>query len=209
MGERLTFHNTDGSFGVIGMNRNNQDEKLYSCVCKLVAYEDTNKTPKQCEIPDLCVGSVLPNGYILDANFCNVYILAHKVLPTARELPEIQYATWYLDSRLITHTGSYFSDAEEAQRHFAYLCFDWFQDKDRPRPELPWTDYHTHRIARYKGWLLLVDLISDDEDTIYLFTPDDAWEDPDILCDYDDVTSYEHEWEADSERVAIEFIDCY
>lgn len=42
---RLTYKESDGTFGVAGMNAENQEEKLYACVCKLLKYEDTGLSP--------------------------------------------------------------------------------------------------------------------------------------------------------------------
>lgn len=41
---RLTFREND-KFGVVGMNEENQDKKLYACVLKLTDYEDTMLSP--------------------------------------------------------------------------------------------------------------------------------------------------------------------
>lgn len=41
---RLTFREND-KFGVVGMNEENQDKKLYACVLKLTDYEDTMFSP--------------------------------------------------------------------------------------------------------------------------------------------------------------------
>lgn len=41
---RLTFREKE-KFGVVGMNEANQDKKLYSCVLKLIDYEDTGLSP--------------------------------------------------------------------------------------------------------------------------------------------------------------------
>lgn len=41
---RLTFREND-KFGVVGMNEENQDKKLYACVLKLTDYENTGLSP--------------------------------------------------------------------------------------------------------------------------------------------------------------------
>lgn len=41
---RLTFREND-KFGVVEMNEENQDKKLYACVLKLLDYEDTGLSP--------------------------------------------------------------------------------------------------------------------------------------------------------------------
>ena len=43
---RLTFREND-KFGVVGMNEENQDKKLYSCVLKLLDYEETGLSPNE------------------------------------------------------------------------------------------------------------------------------------------------------------------
>lgn len=45
--KRLTYHEKDGSFGVIGMKEENQNEKLYACVFKLKDYEDLGLSPDE------------------------------------------------------------------------------------------------------------------------------------------------------------------
>lgn len=207
---RLTFHNVDGSFGVIGMNETNETEKVMACIGKLVAYEDIGKEPNECVSPDLCVGTLLPSGYTVDANFCNLYILASRnVVAWNPGDPLKEYVIWHLDANREMYFGKYCTNAEEAQRHFAWLCFDWFTDKDRPEPKLNWKSYGTHKVTRYKGWLLLIDCMRDAEDTICLLLPDEDWDDADLLCEYEDVTSYEPEWEVCSEREAVDYIDNY
>lgn len=46
---RLTFHEKDGTFGVAGMNEENQDQKLYMCIVKLKDYEDKGLSPDEVE----------------------------------------------------------------------------------------------------------------------------------------------------------------
>ena len=43
--KRLTFKNEDGTFGVVGMNEQNQEQLLYICVKKLLDYEETGLSP--------------------------------------------------------------------------------------------------------------------------------------------------------------------
>ncbi len=45
---RLTF-SEDGKFGVVGMNADNEEEKLYGCICKLKDYENTGLSPDEVE----------------------------------------------------------------------------------------------------------------------------------------------------------------
>lgn len=45
--KRLTFKEENGKFGVVGMNEDNQDEKLYMCVKKLKDYEDLGLNPDE------------------------------------------------------------------------------------------------------------------------------------------------------------------
>ena len=42
---RLTFKEPDGTFGVVGMNDNNESLKTYACICKLLDYEETGFNP--------------------------------------------------------------------------------------------------------------------------------------------------------------------
>ena len=49
MNNRLTYKEPNGDFGVVGMNENNQEEKLYSCVMKLMDYEEQGLNPSEVE----------------------------------------------------------------------------------------------------------------------------------------------------------------
>lgn len=46
---KLTFEEPDGTFGVVGMNADNKETKLYACVKKLLAYEQTELSPSDVE----------------------------------------------------------------------------------------------------------------------------------------------------------------
>lgn len=43
--KRLTFKEPDGRWGVAEMNADNEEEKVYGCLCKLFDYEETGLTP--------------------------------------------------------------------------------------------------------------------------------------------------------------------
>ena len=47
--KRLTYQESDGRFGVVGMKAGNEDKKLYACVCKLKDYENTGLSPDEIE----------------------------------------------------------------------------------------------------------------------------------------------------------------
>lgn len=49
MNKRLTYKEPNGDFGVVGMNEDNRDEKLYSCVMKLMDYEEQGLAPSEVE----------------------------------------------------------------------------------------------------------------------------------------------------------------
>lgn len=42
---RLTFEKPDGSYGIVGMNEDNQVEKLFACIRKLYMYENSGRSP--------------------------------------------------------------------------------------------------------------------------------------------------------------------
>ena len=50
MNNRLTYKEPNGDFGVVGMNENNREEKLYSCVMKLMDYEEQGLAPSEVEL---------------------------------------------------------------------------------------------------------------------------------------------------------------
>ena len=43
--KRLTFKEPSGKWGVVGMNADNENEKVYSCLSKLLDYEKTGLEP--------------------------------------------------------------------------------------------------------------------------------------------------------------------
>ena len=47
--QRLTFRKPDGTYGVAGMNEQNQEQVLYVCVKKLLHYEETGLSPDEVE----------------------------------------------------------------------------------------------------------------------------------------------------------------
>ena len=49
MNKRLTYKEPNGKFGVVGMNEDNREEKLYSCVMKLMDYEEQGLAPSEVE----------------------------------------------------------------------------------------------------------------------------------------------------------------
>lgn len=44
---RLTFNEKDGSWGVVGMNADNEQSKVYGCLCKLRDYEEYGLDPHE------------------------------------------------------------------------------------------------------------------------------------------------------------------
>lgn len=73
----------------------------------------------------LQIGDTLTCGYRIDANYCNLYVLAYSA--TARQ----PYAVWDVDSGGNTRNGRYFGDAISAQKCFAYLCYDWLKASEQ------------------------------------------------------------------------------
>lgn len=71
------------------------------------------------------VGQVLANGFKVLAVYKNKFVLAQK---EGYHIPQ-PFAVWYLDMDGDTYSGSYFKNAENAERHFAQMCFKWFEDE--------------------------------------------------------------------------------
>ncbi len=46
---RLTFKEPNGTWGVVGMNAENEKEKIYGCLRKLLDYENTGFAPDEIE----------------------------------------------------------------------------------------------------------------------------------------------------------------
>lgn len=137
--KRLTYYLPNGTWGVDGIDLAKLPAKLYACLAKLKDYENSGKTPDECQ------------AFANNDSF--------GISPTARET--------------------------EA---------------------LSWMEHDGYSTARYRGWLL-VHLPW--EDTIQLYCPEDAWDDPDVLDDPEEIQSYTAEWEADDAYRAIEWIDNY
>lgn len=71
------------------------------------------------------VGQILPTGHKVLANYKNSIILAcHQNL----EAPE-PWVTWHLNGDGERYSGSYFDNQESAERYFAYLCFEWADER--------------------------------------------------------------------------------
>lgn len=71
------------------------------------------------------VGQILPTGHKVLANYKNSIILAcHQNL----EAPE-PWVTWHLNGDGERYSGSYFDNQESAERYFAYLCYDWADER--------------------------------------------------------------------------------
>lgn len=47
---RLTFKEPDGTWGVVGVNADDQDTKVYACLAKLKDYEETGMMPGDVDI---------------------------------------------------------------------------------------------------------------------------------------------------------------
>lgn len=47
--KRLTFKEPSGKWGVVGMNAENECEKTYGCLCKLLDYEELGLNPDDME----------------------------------------------------------------------------------------------------------------------------------------------------------------
>ena len=45
----LTFIEPDGTWGIVGMNKDNEKQKMYGAACKLLDYEETGLDPVEVE----------------------------------------------------------------------------------------------------------------------------------------------------------------
>lgn len=46
---RLTFKEPDGTWGIVGMNKDNEEQKMYGAACKLLDHEETGLDPVDVE----------------------------------------------------------------------------------------------------------------------------------------------------------------
>lgn len=71
------------------------------------------------------IGTVLSGGYEVIANYRNFAILARQTSPDSPE----PWAIWHLKTNGERYSGSYFDNQESAERYFAYLCFEWADER--------------------------------------------------------------------------------
>ncbi|MDO5558099.1 MAG: hypothetical protein Q4F95_00710 [Oscillospiraceae bacterium] len=120
---RLTY-SENGRWGVIGMNEQNQDEKLYGVACKLKDYEQCGMDPDELQdmlMFEIKIGSDI-QGYV-------IYGICKKHCIAKRNKTD-EYVVWTIDSdRKGVHWGRYFTDINEAEKHFCEVCFD-FSNED-------------------------------------------------------------------------------
>ncbi len=75
----------------------------------------------------ISIGTVI-SGRKIYSIYENKYCLARSVDETAPE----PFTVWHIDNDGNgVHTGKYFKFGDDAERHFAWLCFDWFSDEQK------------------------------------------------------------------------------
>ncbi len=118
--KRLTFKNPDGTWGVTGMNEENQDKKMYSVACKLRDYEDCGMDPIELQNKlsyEIRIGSDI-QGYVIQGIFDNKCI-AYRARTS-------EWCVWYIDcDRMGVRTGRYFTDKRSAIECFVKQCFNF------------------------------------------------------------------------------------
>lgn len=134
---RLTF-NENGSMGVVGMNEENQDIKLYCCVERLIEYEDTGLSPN--EIVELKQQFVEKDKEIEDLKeWQEWYSMWHKKFQKQIEELTIELET-YRPTKL----------------HGNGQC-ECYKCKQEGRQSIEWTDW----CSRYKGHIYCEDCIKE------------------------------------------------
>lgn len=86
------------------------------------------------------VGTILPTGHKIVANWNNKIILAYQTYPVTGKL----WAVWHVDIKGNTYSGSCFERQETAERYFAYLCYGW---ADTSICASEWTDFNVDNPA--------------------------------------------------------------
>lgn len=130
MNSRLTYKNDDGSWGVVGMNEKNQDEKMYGVAWKLKDYEECGMTPDQLKdmlMFEVKIGTTIQKYVVYGV--CNGHCIAQR---------GDEYAVWDVDNdKRGVHCGRYFISKEEAERRFCELCFSFFaSDENEPKHQV-------------------------------------------------------------------------
>lgn len=95
------------------------------------------------------VGTDLSGGYEVIANYCNFAILARQTSPDSPE----PWAIWRLKTNGERYSGSYFDNQESAERYFAYLCFEWADERTcTPQALVPEEDEPTEENIKKLLW---------------------------------------------------------
>ena len=95
------------------------------------------------------IGTVLSGGYEVIANYRNFAILARQTSPDSPE----PWAIWRLKTNGERYSGSYFDNQESAERYFAYLCFDWADERTcTPQALVPEEDESTEENIKKLLW---------------------------------------------------------
>ena len=167
--------------------------------------EKTTASPAQ-------VGAILNDSHRVLANYRNQHVLAQALNAKSPE----PFVVWTLDGDGDPHTGSYCVDMLSAEQKFRERCFpDQYHCPQPVRSEsriellIEFSEvYTTHRVGRYKDWLI-VQPADEMDGQILCYLPSDEWDGasfPDLvyLKEY-----YTARWKADTFQEAIELIDNY
>lgn len=92
----LTFIEPDGTWGIVGMNESNEEQKMYAVSCKLRDYERTGLQPDEVErlknnAVDLIREKLIEHGALLQEKERNSND-SYQDLLTLKELSEINAA---------------------------------------------------------------------------------------------------------------------
>ena len=143
---RLTFKEPNGKWGIVGMNAENEREKTYGCLCKLLDYEELGLNPDEvewliCEVSNIkqikTVSDLLSekadtvhigteiHGYVIKGISEN-----HCIAERINKVNCDDFVVWSIDNdRKGVSIGRYFNDFAEALSKFSELMFIYSNKK--------------------------------------------------------------------------------
>ncbi|MGN0171732.1 MAG: hypothetical protein ACI39E_02980 [Acutalibacteraceae bacterium] len=118
-----------------------------------------------------------------------------------------QFVVWRIGYDNRCHTGTYFTDIDNASRYYASLCFDWCDGASQPPiPDPKFENYGLHSAAMYLNWLIVY-IVKDKR--YYLYNPDKYDDLLGVAANYEDLISYyvPCTYECDDLREAVSYIN--
>lgn len=126
MKNRLTYYEPNGDWGVVGMNKSNQDEKMYAVACKLRDYENKGLSPSEVDqmLGTVRIGTVI-QGYKVTGIWNGFCIAESQTAPSP-------YVVWQICGENCVENGRYFVSGSRARAAFSELAMEVQMRNDEP-----------------------------------------------------------------------------